>query len=367
MLVFLVCSICIIGLVGGLNVLIWNKHLKIQIILMVLAFLFYISVGTLKKDAMNVQFSANRGIIAETLLADKISGTISDGTPSNKKELSVLISSLEKELGDDSTDLNAILLLARLHMELDNFSSAVDFYKKANSISSDQPELLANLADAIAMKQGGDLNGEPQSLIMDALKIDPNHKKSLAIAAAGAMNNQDTKSAIIYWKRLKATLPEESPDSERLKVLISALEDGNGKHNNPANKTEIKQNIILSGLLSFDKNVYEGLKSTLTNNSALFLILKEKSDTSVPIAVKKIPYSVFAKIIKSGSTVKFELAEKNKMRPNVKISELNEVLLFGRLSFSGEALPNPNDLLSDTSLVKIGTDTAVIQFKFTGD
>ena len=366
MLVFLVCSLCIIGLVGALNVLIWNKHLKIQVTLMVLASLFYISVGTLKKDAMNVQFSANRGIIAETLLADKISGTTSDGTPSNKKELSVLISSLENELGNDSTDLNAILLLASLHMELDNFSSAVDFYKKANSISPEQPDLLANLADAIAMKQGGDLNGEPQALIMNALKIDPSHKKSLAIAAAGAMNNQDTKSAVSYWKRLKATLPEESPDSERLKVLISALEDGNN-NSNPANKTEIKQNIILSGLLSFDKNVYNGLKNTLTNNSALFLILKEKSGTPIPIAVKKIPYSVFAKIIKSGSSIKFELTEKNKMRADLKTSKLNEVLLFSRLSLSGEALPNPNDLLSDTSLVKVGTNTAVIQFKFTGD
>ena len=363
MLFFLVCSLCIIGLVGALNVLIWNKHLKIQVTLMVLASLFYISVGTLKKDAMNVQFSANRGIIAETLLADKISGTTLDGSASNKKELSVLISSLEKELGDDSKDLNAILLLARLHMELDNFSSAVDFYKKANSISPDQPELLANLADAIAMKQGGNLNGEPQSLIMDALKIDPSHKKSLAIAAAGAMNNQDTKSAVIYWKRLKATLPEESSDSERLKLLISALEDGNGNNNNPANKTGIKQNIILSGLLSFDKNVYNGLKNTLTNNSALFLILKEKSGTPIPIAVKKIPYSTFAKIISNGSSLRFELTEKNIMRPNIKINELNEVVLFGRLSFSGEALPNPNDLLSNTSLVKAGTNTAVLQFK----
>ena len=367
MLIFLVCSLCVIGLVGCLNVLIWNKHLKIQVALMVLATVFYISVGTLEKDAMNVQFSANRGIIAETLLAGKIPGTSSDKSPSDKKELSALISSLEKELGDDSTDLNAILLLARLHMELDNFSSAVDFYKKANSISPEQPELLANLADAIAMKQGGDLNGEPQSLIMDALKIDPSHKKSLAIAAAGAMNNQDTKSAVIYWKRLKATLPEESPDSERLKVLIFALEDGNNNNGNPANKTEIKQNIILSGLLSFDKNIYKALKNTLTNKSALFLILKEKSGTPIPIAVKKIPYSVFSKIIKSGSSVKFELTEKNKMRPNVKTSELNEVLLFGRLSLSGEALPNPNDLLSDTSLVKVGTNTAVIQFKYTGD
>ena len=176
MLVFLVCSFCIIGLVGSLNVLIWNKYLKTQIILMVLASFFYISVGTFKKDAMTIQFSANRGIIAETLLSDKIAGTAEESSSSNKKELRALISSLEKELGDNSTDLNALLLLAKFHMDLDNFSSAVDFYKKANSIAPNQPELLANLADAIAMKQGGDLNGEPQSLIMNALKIDPSHK-----------------------------------------------------------------------------------------------------------------------------------------------------------------------------------------------
>src|SRR5262249_25601722 len=79
-------------------------------------------------------------------------------------------------------------------------------------------------ADALAMSQGKKLAGKPAELAQKALRIDPNHKKSLALAATAAMEARDYDGALALWQRLRAQFPEGSGDAGKLNAIIAEVE-----------------------------------------------------------------------------------------------------------------------------------------------
>ena len=76
----------------------------------------------------------------------------------------------------------------------------------------DEPDLLADYADALAMSQGRDLSGKPLELVKRALKIDPTHWKALAMAGTAAFDRKDYKGAVDYWERLRSSQPRGFAD-----------------------------------------------------------------------------------------------------------------------------------------------------------
>ena len=73
---------------------------------------------------------------------------------------------------------------------------------EADRRKPDEPEILVEYAEALALQRGRDLDGEPMRLLERALKIDPNHPKALTLAGAAAFEAKDYKRAIAYWERL---------------------------------------------------------------------------------------------------------------------------------------------------------------------
>ena len=71
------------------------------------------------------------------------------------------------------------------------FPKSADAYAHANALVKDDPNLLADYADVLAMTQNRKLSGKPAELIDRALAIDPKHKKALALAATAALEAHD--------------------------------------------------------------------------------------------------------------------------------------------------------------------------------
>ena len=137
--------------------------------------------------------------------------------------LSEYIQSLEKDLSVDRGNINKWVLLARSHVKTQNFKKASDAYEEALKIIPGQTDLMTELADSLAMIDGGNLNGRPMKLITRVLEVEPTNQKALALAATNAMNNTEIENAISYWIRLKNTLPKGSDDAEKVSNIIRAL------------------------------------------------------------------------------------------------------------------------------------------------
>jgi cytochrome c-type biogenesis protein CcmH len=101
-------------------------------------------------------------------------------------------------------------MLGRAYRALERYPEAVQALREADKRKPNEPEILAEYAEALALQGGRDLGGEPMRLLERALKIDPNHPKALTLAGAAAFEAKDYQSAIAYWGRLQRQVPADS-------------------------------------------------------------------------------------------------------------------------------------------------------------
>ncbi|MDM0113776.1 c-type cytochrome biogenesis protein CcmI [Variovorax sp. J22R133] len=98
-------------------------------------------------------------------------------------------------------------LVARSYAALNRFDKASSAFARALSVAPDDPVLLVDQADVLAMLQGGSTRGEPARLIQRALGIQPRHPKALALAGSDAFERHDFAAAIDFWTRAREQVP----------------------------------------------------------------------------------------------------------------------------------------------------------------
>jgi len=92
-----------------------------------------------------------------------------------KSDLEPLLQSLKKKLEQNPGDGAGWALLARSYVELRQHSNSIQAFENAVKAIPDDPQLLADFADALAVVGGHRLTGRPEELVNQALKIDPHH------------------------------------------------------------------------------------------------------------------------------------------------------------------------------------------------
>ncbi|HEX5130269.1 MAG TPA: c-type cytochrome biogenesis protein CcmI, partial [Usitatibacter sp.] len=110
----------------------------------------------------------------------------SAGNATHDKELAGMIDSLARKVRERPDDVRGWELLARSMMSLGRFAEAVEAFEHLAKLVPDDPNVLADYADALGMSQGRSLLGKPRDLAERALAVDPNHPKSLALAGTAA-------------------------------------------------------------------------------------------------------------------------------------------------------------------------------------
>ena len=116
-------------------------------------------------------------------------------------------------------------MLARSYAVMGRYEDSSVAYGKAVERVPDNADLLADYADALAMAHGQNLQGEPEALIMRALKIDPDHVKALALAGTVAFDKKDYAASIKYWEKMAKVVP---PDSEMARNVQSSIAEARG-------------------------------------------------------------------------------------------------------------------------------------------
>lgn len=120
------------------------------------------------------------------------------------------VAALAKRLEQNPNDLQGWMMLARSYASLEKYNEASSAYAKATALKTDDAELWADYAFALAMAQGQKLAGQPTDLIEKALQLDPENPKALELAGSAAFERGDHKLAIDYWERLSKKVPADS-------------------------------------------------------------------------------------------------------------------------------------------------------------
>lgn len=114
---------------------------------------------------------------------DNASATAAPHEVSNDA-VAAMVAKLANRLKEHPKDPEGWAMLARSYSVLQRFDEAVKAYQQALQQHGDDAALLADYADALAMTQGGRIDGEPIKLVQRALKLDPNYPKAQQLQQA---------------------------------------------------------------------------------------------------------------------------------------------------------------------------------------
>lgn len=140
------------------------------------------------------------------------------------EQIQNMVARLAERMKADPGNAEGWQMLARSYFAMGRFEEAADAYASLVKIVDRDAQAWTDYADAVAMKQGRQLAGEPERLLKKALEIDPDNVKALALAGSAAMQRGDAAGARLHWDRLLKLLPADSPLIAPIRESLQDLE-----------------------------------------------------------------------------------------------------------------------------------------------
>lgn len=273
-------------------------------------------------------------------------------------DIEPLLNSLKSKLEKNPGDGSGWALLARSYVELRRHAEAVPAYEKAVKAIPDDPQLLADYADALAVVNGHNLAGKPEELANQALKLDPHHTKALLLAATAAFNRKDYKLAIAHWELLQQDLPADSDILPEVKASLNEVYTLAGVKP-PVISEKMKtqpstaEQAVASAGVSGTVSIAPALANNLDPAATVFVFARATQGPPMPVAIvrataKDLPYT-------------YRLDDSSALMPGNKLSQANEVVIVARISKTGDAKPQAGDLQGLSAAVKPNGQSVDVQ------
>ena len=266
-----------------------------------------------------------------------------------KDQMAAMIQTLSGRLKENPEDFDGWAMLARSHAVLGEHANAVTAFRRAQALRQDDPVLLADFADALAMVNGRRLEGEPTKLIERALVLDPVNLKALSLAGTAAFDRKDYAGALRHWESLQSLAPPDNPlalqvrggmeEARQLAGIKSADAPGSTRAK-PAAASPVAQGVGGTVMLS------AALAARAAPEDTLFVFARAAQGPRMPLAilrrqVKDLP-------------LRFSLDDSQAMSPDTRLSGFPQVVVGARISKSGLATPQAGDLQGQSEEVALG-------------
>lgn len=139
-----------------------------------------------------------------------------------------LIADLQQRLEVEPGDAEAWSLLGRVQASLEQHAQALAAFKRVVELQPKNAQALADYADSLAMARQGSLAGEPEQLVMQAVRLDPNNTKALALAGTIAFNRRQYPEAIVFWERALRGAESDAAHAQALRGAIAEARQRGG-------------------------------------------------------------------------------------------------------------------------------------------
>jgi cytochrome c-type biogenesis protein CcmH len=267
-----------------------------------------------------------------------------------------MVDKLAQRMKEQPDDPEGWTMLARSYSVLGRNEEALQAYSKALALRKDDPGLLADYADALAVKNNRSLEGEPIKLVERALKLDPKNLKALSLSGAYAYDRKDFAGAVRQWEKVvqfgpadNAFVQQFGPAIEEARALAGmppAAKPLDASTKGPAGAAS-----SVSGRVSLSP----ALAKLASPEDTIFVFARPAPGAGMPLAVmrkqvKDLPFE-------------FTLDDSMAMSPANALSGASAVVVSARISKTGNALPQPGDLSGQTAQVKVGAKGLQIEIK----
>jgi cytochrome c-type biogenesis protein CcmH len=267
-----------------------------------------------------------------------------DPAASGAVDFSSMVERLAKRMKDRPDDPVGFSMLGRSYLVLGRYDEAVAAYESALKLTPDEPALIVDYAEAVAMKNGRTLEGEPTKLLLRALKLDPRNLKALSLSGAAAYNRGDFADAATLWDRVVAIGPAD--DALVQNARESAVQAREAGKLPAATAAAPAAAAASGGAVSGMVSLAPALKAAAAPDDTVFIFARAAEGSRMPLAllrkqVKDLP-------------LEFKLDDSLAMSPATRLSTAQRVIVGARISKSGQAMPQPGDLEGLTAPVAVG-------------
>lgn len=270
-------------------------------------------------------------------------------------EINKMVLRLAEKMKAKPNDAQGWLILGRSYKALEQYPQAADAFANAYRLLGNQAEVMLLYADALAYVNNRNLAGKPSELVYKALALEPDNLNALWLGGMAKAQEGDAPAALKLWKKLEATLPPGSDSQQEIKNLLSSL----AKDTSPGQVQKEPEAKVSNFTLSVQVSLAPKLQKATAAEDTVFIYAQALSGPKMPLAIVRKHVSDLPLAV--------SLNDSMAMMPNMKLSNFASVKLLARISKSGNAMTQPNDLigiieqvdLTDKSIHKIIINTPV--------
>lgn len=265
---------------------------------------------------------------------------------------------LEDRLKENPDNADGWMMLAKTYASFKNWKESSRAFAEVNRLVPHNSDVLADWADVLAATTGS-IEGKPQELIEEALKIDPMHWKALALMGTLCYDKRDFKGAVTYWERMRSGTEQ---GSEEWRQITENIEQARRMGGLPAEtsalqpapageKAPVKEKAAAPGkvFITGTVDVAPAMKGKLTGKETVFVFARSVTGSKMPVA--------FIRLDAANLPASFRLDGMSQMGMGVKtLADVTEAIVEARVSRSGNFMPGPGDLEGSAGTVKVGAE-----------
>ena len=305
--------------------------------------------------------------VAAAQAADAGSDAASEGpvTPEQQAQIEAMVGKLVTRLKEQPDDAPGWTMLARVYTAQGRFTEALPAYKRVVDLKPQDAQALADYADSLAVVSNKSLEGEPEKLIAQALKLDPANVKALSLAGTIAFNRADYAGAVAQWER---AVQNAGPAGEFARQLQGAIDEARQRGGMPPavalarapaanvggpSSAGTASAAGSAGSVSGRVNLSAAARGQAAPDDTVFIFARAPSGSKMPLAILRRRVSDLP--------LDFKLDDSLAMSPAARLSGAGQVVVGARISKSGSAMPGPGDWQGFSAPVAVGTQGLQIE------
>lgn len=291
-------------------------------------------------------------------------------------DMTQMTEQLALRLKQQPQDAQGWNMLGRSYLALGRLPEALQAHAEAVSQDPNNPDLLADHADALAVANGRRLGPDAEALVARALSLQPTHLKSLVLSAAAARDRGDHARAARLWDQVASIAPTDTtlPAQARQAAELARQQIGQGvgqgtgqgvaqaagqpvrpaapgaasnsspgaaSNSSPgaaSNSAPAAASTNAPGAVSGTVRLSPALAAAAQPGDTVFVVARPAAGGRMPLAVLKVSVADLP--------YRFRLDDSQAMTPAALLSTAGAVVVSARVSRSGQAIGQSGDLES---------------------
>jgi cytochrome c-type biogenesis protein CcmH len=227
--------------------------------------------------------------------------------------------------------------------DANDLTQSLEAYERSYQLNPKNVTMLVEYASTLAKSQKNQFKGRVSTLVREALEINPDSSDALYLAGWVAINAQQLALAQMLWEKALSLLPENQADRASLQRMLDELAQIQN-----SNKVESQHQVVIKVVLP------ERLRQAEFKEHYLMVYIKAARGRPMPIAIQKIKLKDFTGTV--------TLTDENSVMPTRKLSQSSKVLAVVRLSQSGSAMRQADDIEALSQVIDV-KDNPTVELK----